>query len=248
MQLLENQGRVTAVARPLLLTANNEVSRLFIGRTVPITVGFTPAQIVNTGVAAANTVQATPITVVTPVGTQPLITPNINADRTVTLRVTQQTTRVQQNGATVPLPNPGGGVTQVPVDVVQQRTFSGTVIAKDGLPIAVGGLIEEELRDVRRGIPVISKIPYAGFFYRSQNTIRARREQIILMRPYVFFTPAESSCPSRDLLRDPSIHAMAPNPVGTLGAFTPRDPLTPDPPLTQWESIFKAHFVSPKAF
>jgi general secretion pathway protein D len=122
------------------------------------------------------------------------------------------------------------------------------VIAKDGLTVAVGGLIEEELRDVRRGIPVVSKIPYAGFFFRSQNTVRARREQIILLRPYVFFTPAEASCLSRDLLRELSIHPMAPNPVGTLGAFTPRDPLRPDPPLTQWESIFKVHFVSPKDF
>lgn len=248
MQLLENQNRVTSVATPMLLTANNEVSRIFIGRSVPITVGFTPPQIVTNGLAAANTVQATPITTITPVGTQLLITPNINADRTVTLRVTQQTSSVQANGATVPLPNPGGGVTQVPVDVLQQRTFSGTVIAKDGLTVAVGGLIEEELRDVRRGIPVISKMPYVGFLFRSQNTVRTRREQVILLRPFVFFTPTESNCLSRDLLRELSIHPMSPDPTGTLNTFTPRDPLRPDPPLDQWESIFKVHFVSPKDF
>ena len=37
MQLLEDDNRVTVMNTPLLLTANNEVSRIFIGDTIPFT-------------------------------------------------------------------------------------------------------------------------------------------------------------------------------------------------------------------
>ena len=43
MQLLENNNRVTTMATPLLLTANNEVSRLFVGSEVPVNRSRTPA-------------------------------------------------------------------------------------------------------------------------------------------------------------------------------------------------------------
>ena len=35
MQLLESKGRVKTLATPLLMTANNEVSRLFLGEERP---------------------------------------------------------------------------------------------------------------------------------------------------------------------------------------------------------------------
>ena len=85
LQLLENTNRVTTLATPLLLTANNEVSRIFIGETLPFTVGFTAGQVVPTGAGTANTVTSTPITELRDVGQSPLITPNIagcNAIRT----------------------------------------------------------------------------------------------------------------------------------------------------------------------
>src|SRR5262249_53224634 len=48
LQLLESKNRVTEVATPFLMTANNEVNRIFSGRSIPITVGFTPGQFIIT--------------------------------------------------------------------------------------------------------------------------------------------------------------------------------------------------------
>ncbi|MFN4258104.1 MAG: type II secretion system protein GspD [Gemmataceae bacterium] len=249
MQLLETQNRITEVATPMVLTANNEVSRIFIGETVPITVGFTPGQIVTTGVATATNIESTPITQLTDVGTQLLITPNINADRTVTLRITQQTSDIRENGATIPIPNTvTGGITEVPVDVVRRRTFSGTVVAKDGLTVAIGGLIEERVRDIRSEYPVLGKVPYLGFFFRRVETDRRRVETILLIRPYIFFTPIESATLSHDLVQKLSIHPLAPDADGTLNSFLPHEALRPHPPENKCQTIFRIHTVTPKDF
>ncbi len=248
LQLLETKNRITEVATPTILTANNEVSRIFIGQTQPITVGFTPGQIVTTGVATANTVQATPITQLVDVGTQLLITPNINADRTVTLRITQQTSRVIEDGGTIPLPDPNGGVTDVDVDIVAQQTYSGTIVAKDGLAIAIGGLIEEGIRDNRAEVPVLGRIPYVGVLFRRQMSERFRRERILVIRPYVFYTPVESAILTKNLLKDLSFHPLSPHAQGGLNTFAPQEILQPNPPLTPAEMLFRVHMFTPKDF
>jgi len=251
-QMLERQGRITEVATPMILTANNEVSQLFIGQQVPITVGFNSGSnnLGNQG-AIANTVvvqQALPTTNIVPVGTTLLITPNINCDRTVTLRVTKQISDVIENGARIPLPNPNGGFSEVPVDTVRQRTFTGTIVAKDGLSVAIGGLIEERLQDNREEPPVLGKIPYLGFLFRRSITVRTRREQVIVIRPYIFFTPVESAMLSRDLMQKLSIHPQSPSAEGTLNSFLPREVLRPDPPQNQCQDLFKIFRIVPKDF
>ena len=174
MQLLEAKNRVTALATPLILTANNEVSRIFVGDTLPFTVGFTPPQIV-TGVNTNNTVAATPQTELRDVGQSLLITPNINADRSVTLRIVEENSERIENGAQIPIPAVDGlGVTNVNVDTVRRRTVSGTIVAQDGMAVALGGLIEEGVADRRDMVPILGRIPALGLLFRRQSTVRSR--------------------------------------------------------------------------
>lgn len=250
LQLLEDKKRITEVATPILLTTNNEVSQIFTGRQIPITVGFTPSQIVSTTIANSNTLASTPITQLQNIGSTLLITPNINADRTVTLRVQQENSRVIPDGATIPLPsNNGNTVNQVPIDVVQRQSLTGTFVAKDGLTIAVGGLIEEGISDSRQQIPVLGRLPYVGFFFRSQETIRFRRELVILIRPYVLSTPQEGSPVSRHVAEtlsyNPQIQAGQ---LDNLGSFTPAEVLRPNPPITDHQKLFRVHMVQPKDY
>ncbi|HZZ71262.1 MAG TPA: hypothetical protein VFE24_03360 [Pirellulales bacterium] len=248
MQLLENNNRVTDLTTPLLLTANNEVSRIFIGETVPITTGFTSNQIVAGGVVNT-TVSGTPIVELRDVGQSLLITPNINADRTVTLRIAQENSKINPGGGMIPVPTNGAtGFTNVPVDTVQRATVSGTVVAKDGLAVALGGLIDESLNDNRSEIPILGKIPVIGFFFRSQMTNRSRHELVIMIRPYVFNTPAESAALSHDLVQDLSLHPNAPDAIGTLNSFSPWEVMRADPPLCPAQNTFRFHSLVPKRF
>lgn len=248
IQLLENKNRVTQVATPMLLTANNEVSRIFIGQTVPVTVGFTPPTVVAGAVAANVALAGTPITQLQDLGQSLIVTPSINADRTVTLRLGQQNSRLVPNGARIPVPTTDGTVIDQPIDTVQRTSVTGTVVAKDGLTVAVGGLIEDVISDNREQVPILGKIPGLGFFFRRQFTGRNRTELVVLIRPYVFNTPQESAALSADLIPELSLHPFALDPGGSLETFVPEEVLRPDPPQNQLQSIFRFHSVLPKAY
>lgn len=249
MQLLESKNCITELATPLLLTANNEVSRLFVGEEVPLNRSFTGPQPINTGNVIGQPAFAAGATAIEfrPVGTTLLITPNINADRTVTLRILQERSQVVPNGATVLVPT-NTGFTPQTIDTVRSRTVSGTIVAKDGLAVAIGGLIEEAANDNRAEVPVIGKVPVLGFFFRRQNTGRNRTELMIVVRPYIFNTPTESANLSQDMLRHLSLHPNAPDARGTLGTFAPHEVVRPNPPTTPLQTIFRFHSIDPKLY
>lgn len=217
LELLQRAGRVTTLARPMLLVANNEASRLFVGEERPIVRSITSKTTVN-----ENSVTNTPDTQfeIRSVGTTLLLTPSINADRTVTLRVLQETSQVQVGGATIPIVGPLGTVTNQPIDVVSARSVVGTVVAKDGLALALGGLIDERVADVRTGVPFLMDIPVLGFLFRAERKVRSRRELVVIVRPWVLFTPGEGEAATRALgegLLHPSGAALGDVPLGTFG-------------------------------
>lgn len=233
LQLLEDERRITTLATPILLTANNEVSRLFAGEERPLNRGFTAGQTVVTAGASTVTPGSTNIEF-RPIGTTLLLTPNINADRTVTMRVLQETSSINVGGASVLVPN-GTGFIQQAIDTVQSRSVSGTIVARHGNMVAIGGLIEEELRDLRSGVPWLSKIPLLGFFFRRQETEKVRRELVITIRPFVLSTPKESEQLSRRLLGELSIHPTAPGARGTLQTYDRSDVLKAPTPNSAGE-------------
>jgi general secretion pathway protein D len=245
LQLLESKNRVTVVATPMLMTANNEVSRLFVGEERPIVRNISSQTLVNN-----NTVTSTPNTTIEfrPVGTTLLITPNINSDHTVTLRLLQENSTINPGGATIPVVSGNGAVRDQAVDVVSTRTVSGTVVAKNEMAVAVGGLIEDSLQDQRAMVPILGKVPGLGTFFRRQNTNRRKRELIVMVRPHILSTPAESEAISQKLLNELSIHPKASDTRGTLDTFLPQETLRPNPPTNLKENVLRPHSVKPRDY
>ena len=247
MQLLEDDNRVTILNTPLLLTANNEVSRIFIGDTIPFTVGFNSPQVIVGG-NNNTTIAGSPITELRDVGQSLLITPSINADRTVTLRVIQENARRVINGGRIPILSADGVIDNQEVDTVNRSTVSGTVVAKDGLAVVMGGLIEDEVSDRREQIPGIGKLPVLGFFFRRQDTRRMRRELIVMIRPYVFNTPSESALISKDLLQQLSVHPSALTDELTLPTFGNHEAVQVDLDECHLHQAFRFHNVVPRVY
>ncbi len=247
MQMLEDDNRVTVMNTPLLLTANNEVSRIFIGDTIPFTVGFNSPQVI-TGGNNNTTIAGTPITELRDVGQSLLITPSINADRTVTLRVVQENARRVLNGGRIPVLNTNGVITNQEVDTVNRSTVSGTVVAKDGMAVVMGGLIEDEISDDREQVPGLGKLPVLGFFFRKQATGRLRRELVVMIRPYVFNTPSESASISQELLQQLSVHPNAFTGEATLPTFGAHETLQTDLDSCGLHHSFKFHNIVPRNY
>ena len=252
MQMLENKNKVTTLATPLLLVANNEVSRVFIGQERPIVRNISSQTTATQGV-----ITSAPTTSIDfrPVGTTLLITPNINSDRTVTLRLLQETSSIVTGGATIPVVAGDGSVTNQPVDVVSAQSLTGTLVAKDGLSLALGGMIEESVSDQREGVPVLGRLPGVGILFRRQNTGRGRKEIIIVVRPYILSTPAEAEAVGKRVVDAHSTHPktceLTPpqgEPIGTMNTYLPREVLRPNPPANKLEEVLRFHSVLPEDY
>ncbi len=219
IQMLETEGKAKTLATPLLLTANNEVSRLFIGEERPMVRNITSQTIANGDTTI--TVPQTEFDLQN-VGTMLLITPNINPDRTVTLRLLQENSTIIKDGATIPFysATDGGLIQNVPIDVVSSRSITGTFIAKDDLVTAVGGLVKETESLQESRIPILGRIPLLGWLFRSTEKVTQRTELIVLIRPHILTTPTTSETVTRDLLTPLSAHP----------ARDARPSLTPPPP------------------
>lgn len=225
LELLQQNRRVNTVASPLLLVANNEVSRLFIGEERPFVRSISSQTTINSNVA---TTTPTSVIELRSVGTTLLITPNINADRTVTLRVLQESSDIRVGGASIPVVTGAGNLIQQPVDTVVSRTITGTVVAKDGLTLALGGLIEEGVSDKQEGVPGLMDLPWIGALFRDEAKQRYRRELVVLIRPHVLFTASEGRERTNELATRLSIHPQREGEHG-LGAFSAEE--APRPPL-----------------
>jgi len=218
MQLLQREARVKLVSTPILLTANNEVSRLFVGREVPLNRGFSGGQVVSNQ-TSTSTVSGTSQIEFRPVGTTLLITPNINADRTVTLRILQENSEVRST-AQILVPS-GNQFVEQEVGVVSSQQISGTIVAKDELAVAFGGLIEEGSDASTEKVPVLGDIPLVGRLFRRDGDSSTRREIVVVVRPFVFATPADTDQRTRTLLqgleRDRSALEKSASTTGTEG-------------------------------
>jgi len=224
LQLLEKENRVTEVATPILLTTNQEVSRVFIGDERPIVNGYEESTASTTATGNSNVINQTiivPQTEVRNLGTTLLLTPNINADRTVSLRILIEQSTLSPVQATIPV-EVGGTLVDADIDVVQTKTFSGTIIARDGSSIAVGGLIEDKAADIESKVPVLGDIPGLGFFFRETSKVRKRTELVVIIRPYITTTPTETARFSREFIERNSLHPNAKD-MGNLELYSNND-------------------------
>ena len=206
LQFMQQDGRVKTLATPTLLVANNEVSRIFSGKEYPLVTGWERG---DTVVSESGIVQGTMTVSIEKkdVGTMLLITPNINADKTVTLRIMQENSAISPEKVEIPVDG-GSGETR-PIEYVESRQLVGTFIAKDGMLVMAGGLIKEYDEDVKWRTPVLGSIPLLGWLFRGTEKVKQRTELIVLIRPHVILTPMEGGRVSEELMKALSSHPAA---------------------------------------
>jgi len=226
IQLMAQDGKVKTLATPTLLVANNEVSRIFSGSERPIVTGWTPGSTVVSGTGVGTTVDTVPQIERKDVGTMLLVSPNINADKTVTLRLLQENSDI---GGKADIEVYSAAVdageseqTQVAgtrkIDYIDSRSITGTFVAKDGMAVMAGGLIKETESEKYYRTPFLGSIPLLGWLFRGTEKVKNRTEMIILIKPHVIMTPMEGGKISAKLMKALSDHPAA-NGKANMGVF-----------------------------
>lgn len=190
IELLQKDNRVDVLATPLLTASNNRPAQIFIGEErVLITdvdsTTVTPA----TGPAVTN---VDVITEVRNVGNTLRILPKINADRTITLAVQQDTSSVLPRSTTIPISDGQGNITEFAIDTVNTANLSATIVAKDGMTIAVGGMIRTTVSNDIQKVPLLGDIPYLGVLFSKEIRDRRKTEMVLLITPHIMMAPQEA--------------------------------------------------------
>jgi len=198
IQLLQDQQRIRSLATPSLLVADNEASRIFIGSEVTVLERVEPE---TEFYGEFGQLSRTVYTVTAPrkrIGTTLLITPKIHADRTVTLRILQEETRL---GAGRTVRYGQTETDQFTAQDVEERSVTTTILAADGHAIAIGGLIRERQEERETGVPLLMDIPLLGRLFKRTIQSETRNELLVLVQPRVLLAPGEGAAASREFIR-----------------------------------------------
>jgi len=174
VRALKAQGRIDILSRPQLHVTDNQTGYINVGQRYP-----TPStQVVTNGISQQGVEYVD-------IGITMRVTPRINPDGKVLMRVEPQVSNVATSTVSVA---PG-----VNAPIFNQETVETTVLAADGETIVIGGLINKTDSRNETGIPFLKDIPYAGalFRYRTQST--QRREVLFIMTPHIVRTEYDTA-------------------------------------------------------
>jgi MSHA type pilus biogenesis protein MshL len=175
---LEQQGEVKTVSQPRLRALNNQTAFIKVGEDRPFfrLQQTTTLNQPGTTTPFNQTQENFSVSTIT-IGTILAVTPQIGADRIITLDVLPAITRLQ----TI-VTSPDGKQTAPVTEVKQASTI---VRLRDGETVVIGGLISEDTGETVRAVPVLGKVPLLGRAFRSQAKLRARTELVIFLTPHL---------------------------------------------------------------
>ena len=189
LELMESQRRIHKLSSPLLLCANNEEATIFDGEQRPLVRSYSVETVTNNNLTNQILV---PVTQLVDVGTTLKIVPKINADKSVTMSIEQTVSSLTENGAQFPILGQNNSLQYVTVDTTSETTVNAIVLAKDGMTVALGGLVQTSESVVQQKVPILGDLDYLGFFFKKDVRRKTRRERILLITPYVLAAPKDA--------------------------------------------------------
>ena len=159
------------LSAPSVLTLDNEEAKNLVGQNVP----FRSGSFTTTADGISNpfsTVQRQDI------GITLTVTPHIHDGTSVRLEVLLTVENLVDAGL-------ASQSLEAADLITQKREIDTTVLADDGQTIVLGGLIQDDIRESRRKVPLLGDVPALGRLFRSNRETRAKRNLLVFLRPTV---------------------------------------------------------------
>lgn len=176
LKALSMFGSVRTISSPRLATQNNELAKFMVGsREAYVTTTVTTTQ---GGQSVAENVQFLDV------GITLVVTPTINADNYISMHIAPEISSVANRVQTSQ-----GNV----IPLIQTTNVDCSVMIKDGITIVIAGLIRDEDRESKGGIPIAKDIPLIGPMFRQTGTVKIKTETVIFLTPFIISGDADSS-------------------------------------------------------
>lgn len=201
LNFLETQGDVHVLSSPRIATLNNQKALLKVGSDELYLTGVTSNQNTNAG----GQTTSSPTLTFTPFfsGIVLDVTPQIDEQGQVMLHVHPSISLVSEREK---LLNLGSlGFYRLPLASSAINETDAIVRVPNGQIVAIGGLMSQELRGERTGLPVLGNLPVVGHLFGQRSRVNRKRELVILIKPTVI--PADGRWPAE--LAPPAVAAPA---------------------------------------
>jgi type IV pilus secretin PilQ/predicted competence protein len=170
LRFLNEDADAEFLANPRVVTADNLQAKIEINRAQPVPqLNFNE----QTATAVFGGFQDKKF------GNTLIVTPSINKDNFVTLKVKPEiSNKVGDStfvfaGATVASP------------IIDTRTLESNVLIRSGDTLAIGGLIQDEVAKARNKVPMLGDVPVLGYLFQNHLNARTKRNLLVFVTPTI---------------------------------------------------------------
>jgi general secretion pathway protein D len=179
----ENDTDVRILSTPQLLTLDNEEAEITVGQNVP----YVSRQDTTTSSQTYSSYEYKDV------GVTLKVTPQINRDGFIRMKLDQSVTKIVSSSATV-----DSAGTQVLTPTTLKRTAKTTVAIRDGETVVIGGMIEDNSETGTYKVPLLGDIPILGWLFKSRSKSAERNNLFIFITPRIIRSPDDASAIHED--------------------------------------------------
>ncbi len=180
LRALSESRRLDVLARPQVMTLDNQPAFVQVGQRVP---RITSSTITDVGQTNA--------TVLENVGLILQVWPRITRDNQVVMQIDAERSEVGPEAEGIPISiNVNGDVIRSPR--INTTIAQTTVLAANGQTVILSGLITKNRSETHRRVPLLAEIPILGHLFRYDNVQNRRTELLIVMTPRVVRTERDA--------------------------------------------------------
>jgi len=208
----QEDSNFKVLSRPTIYTANNQKGTIVSGTQIAV-----PTSSYASSTSTTNSTNYEYKDVALKLEVIPLV----NSTKEVTLQIYLTSDDIGTNRPV------GTGDNQYLIPDILKRELVTTVTVPNNQTIVLGGLITENLKDGRTGIPVLSRIPGIGALFGSKTKSKDRSELLIFIQPSVVHDDATLSEAQADMDRRYETSGDTRNFADGPGVLPPPDGIVP---------------------
>jgi len=175
LEALRTQGKTVTLARPDIVTLENNLARISLGEEIPF------ATVSSAGTQVQFKEALLQLTVI------PTVVPEKSRNRI------RMTVMVENNsrGNVVNL-----GASGAP-PAINRRSAETDVLVNEGDHLVIGGIMTSVQIEEIRKVPMFGDVPILGWLFKQRGTQQTRRELVVFITPIVLKTDGPESVPPR---------------------------------------------------
>jgi general secretion pathway protein D len=172
IKAVQTESGVHILSTPQIMTTDNEEAEIVVAKNIPF-----QTRVETTGDITGREFATFEYR---DVGVTLNITPQINQERFVRLKIASELSQVIEEESALGLPT------------TLKRVAKTTVVIKDGNTIVIGGLIDKTLTEGKTMTPCLGTIPALGHLFKTESDTSARTNLYIFLTPHVVESPLDA--------------------------------------------------------